>query len=296
MSTNNNNNQQNDPLYQQARRAAQQQVNNIDPLAANPNPNNSSNQPPRQVQLNDSNIMSNRSSSPNASPANSTNMQQQTTLKPAPTVPPIALQTVLNNKVTNKNVSLNSTKINTNGGIYPLPINTNFVPGGIIYKPSSLVTSKLSSSSTDESTSEGVEDKSEDGMVYLSEYSNNSNVADKNKPNSSPKNTNTSSSRARSKSRGLSIDTKDNLKGEGKRVQDVIHKALSADVMLHKYALLYAQQQQQSQSSPNTPKVGQRLPSLSGKFCVSFFFISCQRSSLFGTYCLYLIAFIHHIY
>jgi len=252
------NNQQNDPLYQQARRAAQQQVNNVDPLAANPN-NNSSNQPPRQLQLNDSNIMSNSSSSPNASPTNSntnTNMQQ-TTLKPTPTEPPIALQTVLNNNVANKHVSLNSTKINTNGGIYPLPINTNFVPGGIIYKPSSLV-SKLSYASTDESTSEVVE---EDGMVYLSEYSNNSNVVDKKKPSASPKNTN-SGNRSRSKSRGLSIDTGE-TKGKG-APQDIIHKALAADVTLHKYALLYAQQQQQQQQQEGSLKVGQRLPSLSG--------------------------------
>ena len=259
-----NNNQQNDPLYQQARRAAQQQVN-IDPLAANPN--NNSLAAPRQLQLNDSNIMSARSSSPNASPTNTTNtnMQQQTTLKPTPTEPPIALQSVLNkNKL--PSIGSNSTKININGGIYPLPINTNFVPGGLIYKPASLV-SKLSNTSTVE-----VE---EDGMVYLSEYSN-SNVTDKNKQSSSPKNTTSSSSRARSKSRefykdklknlsergGLSIDTGETKKGKG-APQDIIHKALAADVTLHRYALLYSQQQQQQQEG--SLKVGQRLPSLSGK-------------------------------
>ena len=256
MSTSNN--QQNDPLYQQARRAAQQQVNNVDPLAANPN-NNSSNQPPRQLQLNDSNIMSNRSSSPNASHNNnnkntSNSNMQQTTLKPTPSEPPIALQTVLNNKL--PPIGSNGTKININGGIYPLPINTNFVPGGLIYKPSSLV-SKLSNTLTDE-----VE---ENGMVYLSEYSTSSGIADKNKPNSSPKNTSSSNRR---RSRGLSIDT--DVKGSNnkgtKGPQDVIHKALAADVTLHKYALLYAQQQPSTSpnSANNTPKVGQRLPSLSG--------------------------------
>jgi len=262
-----NSNQQNDPLYQQARRAAQQQVN-IDPLAANPTNPNVNSAAPRQLQLNDSNIMSNRGSSPNASLNNNTsntNNMQQTILKPTPTKPPIALQSVLNNNVTNKHVSLNSTKINTNGGIYPLPINTNFVPGGLIYKPASLV-SKLSSSSTDEPTS-GVE---EDGMVYLSEYSNSSEVADKNKPSSSPKNT----SNNRRRSRGLSIDT--DLKGsetkktgkegtKGGVPEAIVHKALAADVTLHKYALLYAQQQQQEGSL----KVGQRLPSLSGKVCIA---------------------------
>ena len=206
-----------------------------------------------------SNIMANRSSSPTAAFSNAE--QQLLMAQQKKKSAPISIRGQFGGNLFNF------------AGMYPLPITTNFVPGGVQYEPKELVTSKNCTP----------EHLGENNMIYLSNYCSTyveigkttfKNEWDPPPPSSqkSPKlgPLRSGSGRGRSRSRGLSIDTGDttNDKGKGEKKkrgpEDIIYKALVADATLREYSLHFAATGQgKDDSATTTPVVGQRLPSLS---------------------------------